>query len=596
MLSMSLSNLKKNRQVIFIMRLLQTAGLIVNLAKSIVSSSNVFTEEYITHCDEDYSKQQLLILPIVGALFQPETWAAKRFTYTIGKMLIGSCLSYYVDTIIDVCIRLYPPEFGRMDHLLPYHYGGWKDFSETNFSCIVEYALDPTIFFSRPNDLGSVPEIRRWLTYILVSKGENTILSGPANIPYRGPQLSNPLKDREVYNYEDELSAYVWNYSGDLTQSEYEESYDTIINYRGLHNAKPKLKLGLIRKTAKKREAIYRKFKKVKQTLSFLYSKDLITLSRIMDAISTMNDKPSYLSFPRMFIEKSIPTDGLTATSLSITVVKKTIDAGDFTSTRRTKVVRTLESIRAEKWIYGSDPFIFYDLWRRSKSGHLISNIPIPNYSRVVVPALPPCFKRFCPNAELFKREIMTRTGSLPLSYHFCEMSTNKIQIATLKDAFGIILPVHLKGMWRSILYTHRKRVKDIREMLSSIHLDDADELERALYALKETLDEELELPDEEVAENELLYDSEYLLNKYDDVTLFNELISEEYTVEDALEYADYDYEDLEEENESPREEFIENILEEYIEDEEIEDLEDLDQNEIRRVNRPSRLSCCSLQ
>jgi hypothetical protein len=572
------------KQAVLIMSFIRATGNILNLSKCLISESTIFCEEYRTRTGFDYRKTQLLVLPMLGSMFCPNTATAKRYLYSIDRMLIGTGLRKLSFLMLALLDQVYKPEFGKMDHYLPYHLGGWLDFSETNFSCLAEYCIDPGVYLTSPREMGSIPEIRRWISYNLLCSQSESILSSKARIAYKGEHLINTEKDFEIFRYKDSLSEYLYGYCGLSNPEEAEESADSVVNNRGLHNAKPRIKLGLSNKFMKNRRRIYHAFKRYPKERLNLIEKNGLGLNLVLKSIKSMDDSPSNLSFPRCFLKESwqVPE----GKKHKIVVFKKSdMATGKSLSDIRKSVAATIDSIRSKRWYKRADPFIFYDVWRRKKSGYLLSEKGIPNVQAGNY-SLPVDFRVFCPNASLFVKEFATRTGRVPLEWHESTQLISEFKMHLFKDSFEIILPPDMIGQWRDVKTMYQKDLYLLRNILSGINLRDRTSFTAFLItaaALFETCcssdPRSFESYDEDILQ---------VLERFEEENLYSEIISSEYTVEDLLDDEGI-YEDIFSDNDSDEDY---NIPEDFeIFEEEDSETEDSDPgfNEIRRLARQER-------
>jgi len=521
------------RQAVLIMSFIRATGCILNLSKCLISESTIFCEEYRVRTGFDYRKIQLLVLPMLNALYCPNTAIAKRYMYSIDRGLVGTGMKYLSYRMLNLLTQVYSHEFGKMDQLLPYQLGGWIDFSETNFSCLVEYCIDPWQYLTTPNELGSIPEIRRWIAYNLSEFSSESILSSKARIAYRGNHIINSQKDLEIFKYKDSLSDYLYGYCGLQSVEDYENSIDSVVNNRGLHNAKPKIKFGLAQKYMINRKRIYRDYKRFSKEKLILYSKDAIGLNRILRYIKSMDDSPSLLSFPRCFLKESYAVSK--GKNNHKIVVYKTSEerTGKTLPDSRKSIAATIDSIRDKRWYYRSDPFIFHDFWRRKKSGYLISEKSIPNILRSNY-TLPVDFRVFCPNATLFIREFAVRTGRLPLSWSENSNLISEFKMYLFKDTFEIILPPDLIGEWREVKNLFKKDLYQLRNILSSMNLRGRNEFKAFLITAKALYEREFQQhspPDLYTVDEDILQ----ILENFEEENLYSHIISDVYTAEDLL-------------------------------------------------------------
>jgi hypothetical protein len=572
------------RQVILMLSFIRRTGNILNLSKCLISKGTIFCEEYDAPHGFDYRKRQLLVIPIIGSLFSSNTAIAKKYFYSIDRGLVGTGFRNLNREFLQILSQFYKNEFGKMDYYLPYHLGGWYDFSISNFSCLIEYIVDPGAYLKTPNQLGSIPEIKRWIRYLLLKGKSGTgLLSSRAKIPYRGKTLTNPLRSDEIFKERSHLRDYLYDYVGLIAEDEYEQIQDDCVQFRGLHNAKPRIRMGIDDKTLKMRKNIFNDFKKCNAQFGLLFSKDVLSLNIALRVCKTIPDCPAYFSYPRCFVKESWPV--IEGNKNRIVYYKKSEDTSYSIVRLRDSMASTIESLESNRWYYRSDPFIFYEAWRRRKSGYIIADTAVPKLSGVGL-KLPRDFRAFCPNAKLFACEMAVRTNSIPLSYTAETDMASDYQMHLFKDAFENILPPDLIGDWRDIKIIYKDNLHVLRSLLSGVNLCSRREYKAFLYAARAFWDEcprevptELNTVDDDILE---------LLERFEEEDLYTRLISDVYTVEELIEDDGYfnQFDSFSEESEIGR----------YGSDYEIDsddsevDSEGVDLNEIRRLGRNYRV------
>jgi hypothetical protein len=568
------------RHVVYIISFLKKLGLILNLTKSLISRGNIFCEEYNVPYGFDFRKIQLHILPMAGALFTPNTAIAKRYLYSIERGLIGTGLRHLACEFQNILTQFYKNEFGRMDSYLPYHLGGWIDFSSSNFSCLAEFMVDPGAYLTTVQECGSIPEIKRWIAFNIgkSKNSDSSILSSKARIRYRGAELDNYVISHEVMREEDGLTDYIYNYIGLNSPSDTEDSLRDIINYRGLHNAKPKIKAGLAQRFLSNRKRIFREYRESKNGL-LSFSRDRLTLNIVLRSIKGMVDSPAYLCLPRFLLKDSIQTpEGQTS---KMVVYKKSEYMGKPLLDIKGTIASTIESIRSGRWYYRSDPFIFYDFWVRKKSGYLLSEKPIPKLLRANY-ALPKDFRVYCPNATLCLREFAARTGRTPLSWYEDSDLNQDYSMYMFKDIFELILPVDLIGKWRNVKSLYQRDLHVLRNIMQGYNLITRKDFSVFLSCAEEfilgftgNLHHEVETYDEDVLE---------MLERFEDTQVYTAIISSTYNVEDLLD--DEEIFLTRDSDKSSSDNFEYEDFEEFLDSDVESEVSDLDLNEIRRLNR----------
>jgi hypothetical protein len=152
------------------------------------------------------------------------------------------------------------------------------------------------------------------------------------------------------------------------------------------------------------------------------------------------------------------------------------------------------------------------------------------------------------------------------------------------KDAFDLVLPVHLKGLWRSIKVFHKKDLNLARNILSNYNLTTEATLKAALEALKEVL----MAPIDEEEDDDWVHsprDVQDFLERFEDEQLYRRVIAPEYSIEDLL---DSDNSDslFNAEDEDSVLDFVDEGLEALVESDSEDEPEEVQLNTVRRLVR----------
>jgi hypothetical protein len=538
------------KQTIFILTMLKNLGLIVNLAKSVVSTSNVFCEDYhifaeIGKDELDYTKVQNLVMPFAEVLYRPTTASAKRMFYSCERGMLGQGSLGIEKWILDNAIELYLKEFGQLDDILPYHLGGWHDFSTSNFSCLIEFIIDPRQYAESARARGYNQMIRRWSYFNVLksAKGEG-LLSTRSRIAYSGDYLENPMY-REFYIPEfGSQFKLAYDFGGFMTPEEMKKAADDQINFRGLQNAKPGIRAGLAFREQKRRNRLFKEFSETNKLFGEVLSRHTVDMVQLLRMVKDLPDRPAYFSYPRAFITKDENIILPRHNDQKVYTVGKSGKLAVYRNLNKS-LNSTLASISMGKWLNGSDPFIFETLWKSQKSGYLISNKPILRETNYV--PTPPIHRAFCPNRKLFIAEIQTRTGRRPIEFTPVKLP-DIFDPVKLFDAFSLILPNHLLGKWREIKRVYKRYPRQLSELFGSTTLNTDSEKEIFLDVIFESLS----LIDESASKLEGTDDLDTPADIFNFVQqaeysiVFEEIVSTKRTIEDILEMENdfYDYED----------------------------------------------------
>jgi len=581
-----LKNKRWTTQVPFIISLIQSTGNILNLSKCVISKCNVFCEDHITHSgfQYDYSKSQLFIVPFSGVLLQRTTWEAKRFFYSLDRSLVGNPFRFIAKEILKEALIIYVDEFKSLDPYLPYHLGGWFDYSTSNFSCLIEFIINPQKYLWADVERGRIPEIRKWSYFlIMLSLTGKGLLSNKASIPYKGPKIENSVFKEFRFKTFTNFHSYMYDYAQIQKPEDIKQTIDEIINHRGLKGAKPQILAGLAFKEEKRRRLLFVEFKEYKKNFPHTFHRSMIGLAQVQRAIKEIPDSPDYYSYPEIFLKRYWEVKPSARAKHSLLVRKREELSSYSPGSIRRKMSSTIQSLSEKRWYAGSDPFLFQDIWKRRKTGYLISDKPIIREERYGNP--PPNFKSFCPNKALFIAEFQSRTGKCPVEWLEVIDIHSDYNMPDYKDAFDIILPSDLRGRWKDLKYRFRRFKSYLRYFLSLENLIHHHEFKQALEILETIMTEitESQEPSPSFEEN-LGIEVQDLMYRFSDESVFRSLIRSEYTLDDILdeEYDDYNLSELEDSVDI----FSEADYEEYAAENDSEEEEDLIPNEMRKIHR----------
>jgi hypothetical protein len=241
-------------------------GFEINLRKTFLSRFNVFCEDYSVSKDINWSKRQLSFLPIAGLLLQNSIPNAKRYYHNLVNSFFGS--KYDINHYWNIIKSLYGVEFHDFEYDLPIEIGGWKIYNDSSVSVLIDLLQNPKSYLSA-SQMKHKSDIIRFMLFLLKSGKSSLSSFFQARIKYRSKISSTFLKDKYVHLFDiEDTIANIFRISSvnDVIQND-----EDVLNYRGFHNARPRLKIGLDRKTALARKQYFRLFWKVKDTLPGTY-------------------------------------------------------------------------------------------------------------------------------------------------------------------------------------------------------------------------------------------------------------------------------------------------------------------------------------
>lgn len=361
------------------------AGMIFNLKKTIVSRCNVFCEEYFTaDTDLNYSKTQNWVTPFANCWFQPNIYKAKSLYYQLDKNLIGQRIGI---EILSSLVDHYGYEFHKDDYLWPHEFGGWRHFGDTSVSECINFLYHWEDYIDSAL-CGSIPLMRRWVTYLIKSEKIRSGIIGDTQIKYR-QYVRNPFIPREFHRSFSERATEMCRFLGEDTPLEKEESLDKLYNIRGLKNAKPKLKVGIVDKLQKARLSVWRSFKK--SNIQTDLDRNVGCLASVMRTLRGNDITPKNFLPPRFLVEKDEYFSPADATGRSRLITDKHVSHDINVET----LDSCLHSISQKRLNSGFDPDFFRDSIRRNKEKSIIANdillLPehrknMPNYLYLFLP------------------------------------------------------------------------------------------------------------------------------------------------------------------------------------------------------------------
>jgi hypothetical protein len=462
---------------------------------------------------------------IASCFYQPYTWNAKRFFYSLDRLSIGMNISFI--PILNNLVEFYPAEFFRYEYGLPYHYGGWYEFSRTNFSCLYDYIVDPNNYTrSDPNVHGSKILFLEWIYYFLnVNEIENRINSNKAKIPYKRYVENEFVKDHFL-NPKTESIVRFYDMTSLDKPDDYLNSLRSLTNFRGLHNAKPSIKHGLNHKEHLRRHHLFKRFNKWRSVNEGSIPNYSATKSKYLAAtmklIKGLEDAPTQYIFPRSFIKDFKNIDNRDQKN-NLYIPPKTKTLPSCLGYIRKVIDTTLSSLDINRWIVGSSPFILKSFFKRSRATYLISNHNLyENFDERLID-VPSYYELFCSNKKLFLIELMSRYSICPITYHEVFDSRRIEEFKFLLNPIEVIFP-SMKDYWRSFLSKNKKHKAEIEIILSSLNIRNDLELKDHLDTMDYLFKKMKESPTIQIPISDDSGDIIEVLNRLNENTLLEQI------------------------------------------------------------------------
>jgi len=226
-----------------------SVGIELQMKKTIISKSNVYCEDYIISEDNelDFTKRQLRRVKCIELLFKKEKFEMKQAAYSSDRQFVGSGELSSWRRFLHQFTRHFI-EFHVTEEYWPFLLGGWYDNSESNFNSTMIELFDPS---TDPIVRGLQPMLRKWSCRLIESEPLNKRL---------------PLKYRKELHFKEPFLLSLEDESlfpmlGILTVERLDEIYNSALNARGLHNARPRMKEIIAEKLSRSRRKTWELFR-----------------------------------------------------------------------------------------------------------------------------------------------------------------------------------------------------------------------------------------------------------------------------------------------------------------------------------------------
>lgn len=464
---------------------LKGIGMILNLKKTIISDCNIFCEDYIIAEDKevDYSKTQLSILPFAQCFFERNIVTAKSLFNSLQRGLIGKRVES--DSLLPSLVNLYGFEFHKEEVFWPFEIGGWKYLGNTSCNEVVTFIFGPGRYMTSCSAQGAIPITKEWCHYLVNHDKLTGLVRAKGNIPYRG-FVENPFKDPLLKAPQSELAEEFLHSLGLETNQEKICQRDDLYNYRGLKNAKPRIRRGLADKRLQTRKSIWRSFKlfrlRVRNTFYPSWY-DIITVLNYMRRGDTL---PMYYTPPVCLIDGWKP---FSSSRKKGRYMIPRVDQRRGNGSQEGFNFLT-ESVIAGHWKMGSDLYAGYDYFISSRDRSIISDIDLhvpqeeyipPDYIYLFLPS-----KRY---ALIILNSIFKMNPS-----HWVDMGPVQTDISKVINPLETIFPQH-HNAWKRIRRSYEKHnaSANLREILLNLSIMGEDESLLILSMLREELNSILE-------------------------------------------------------------------------------------------------------
>jgi len=499
------------RNLVRIITFVRSIGMVVNLKKTFLSHSNVFCEDYnINAGDFSYHKKQLLVLGFSSVFFQKTLYQAKRLFFSLDRSNRGHQINS--DNLLNSLIGFYGYEFFESEYSIPYHIGGWRELSSSNYSLLLDWLYYPEKYALDSISRSQIGLAQSWAYEILLDLEQGGLLSEKSKISYR-TKIKSTLERPFEIETTSEYSRIVYEMSGILQKDRLDQQFDDMINYRGLHNAKPKILLGLAMKEERRRSRLFKKRSNI--PIKFLLSES--SLSNVISLLKRLPDSPEHLAAP-------LPK-GLTIDSDRGKGHVKVVTSKGEKELDRPSLNSTLASIEMKRWLPGGLIDLHKRVLTRKRSGYLISDRPIVNPGRF---DLPGWMRLLYPSKRLARLEIATRLGGNvldPIKFGQGEIWERTFK-SPLVEIFGV------EALEIESLLSSRKVRKEIVDFYQQIGIESLEQFRKSVQVVRLLISEEKPRK-EELPEEEPPYLLSQFIEKLDDDLLFKDFFGEQYEYED---------------------------------------------------------------
>lgn len=464
-------------------------GFEVNLKKSFLSESNVFCEEYLAPEGTNWEKRQLFFFPISSLFLQNGIPNAKRFLRNLIESLKGT--SYSILTYSLAIEKFYGNEFADFETYLPLELGGWRDYSPTNFSSLIDVLVSPKYYLE--GDLtGYAGLLRKFANFVLSSENGSLTDFFATRIAYDRKKDTGFLKPEHGYVTLIPAEKEIGMIYGISTNEDYVNLDIDLLNYRGLANAKRGIRFALDKKTIARRIRFFKLFWRLKNTISGNFS-----LSHATALIYIMRQVKPNLCFtvPRVYYQ-------LTGWEVFERPIFKKRRAAIFGSKigkypiprgaeqeGRTQIQNFL--VEDRRIIPSTDIFYFRRSRRTGTDVAVRSTKPVIYLKASSKFEIPSEWYLYCKNGRALICELLTRNQQAFAPIQFFVKKTEDIITEKLENFPAVIFNV--PNVWREIITQFSQKQRYILASAIAINGADKDAFLNYFKAAKEFVSTEIE-------------------------------------------------------------------------------------------------------
>jgi hypothetical protein len=460
-------NVKQN--LLKTVNLYTKCGILINFKKVLISRANVFCEEYFNFEEYkvDYSKLQLTLMPIINCFFQRKLYEVKRIFSNLEYSFIGSGIS--LKGMPEFFVEIYGFEFHKLESYLPYCFGGYSNFTDTNFSGAVRWYYAE--YNQNDNQLiGVHPFFQEWVSFLIASFEKQGL---EESIRFKAGSIKSVNFLQEYYQLNSSLESRIFYTStGILSPEEKSEIVFKTLNFRGAQNLKYNLKIGFENKFEKHRKKLFKEFKK-QRCLSIFFDKSMSSIHRLISFIKCTDENSKNIGIPDFIITESYNIKSLEE-KFKINLIRKFSSKQKIEINSYRDLNNTLESYTTKRLV-NINPFIIKHIISSTKDRYIKSNLPV---FKEKIRKVPDFFRVFCASKRTSMIEFITHYRKIPTRYL---SSGYKYDLDQIQDPVSYVYP-NLHGLWIGFLRKFYKDfLLDITNVFKKVVIKDEDDLKRLI-------------------------------------------------------------------------------------------------------------------
>jgi hypothetical protein len=452
------------RQFAWTASLLEGCGMILNLKKTFISRNTIFCEDYeiLGEQQYDYSKTQLSVIPFVNCFFSATISDAKALFSSIKQGLLGKVIG--VANFLPSLVQFYGFEFHKSEYLWPYELGGWSYLGDTSLNECINFIFSPQDYLESCEERSFIPLLKEWVYFLVNHEQISKKLVKRGRIPYR-QFVSNPFKVGNLNSPHSEEVEGLLHSLGLQNNREKKKGLDDLYNYRGLKNAKPRIKLALAKQRYTSRRQVWREFRefnKIERPRFYPFWTDILKVLNYMKGDSNL---PSFYFPPSVLVEGWKESTNLRKRGrFYIPGQGKLVRKGDFEGRNI-----LFESITQNRFKRGSDILAGEYEILAHKDRPIFSDIDLFTPRDNIYP--PDYVYLFVPNKQIATTVMYSKYKKVP--FKWVERDTPKHALKAFLNPLEMLFPA-FANKWRRIRreFAKTNHLELLRTFLKGLEID----------------------------------------------------------------------------------------------------------------------------